>query len=145
MSRTHRSFFFVFTPDAAGFYCPVGALTSDPFRNDTTLRPYPCSPGSYCLGGVGFSEIRSGDYLYAQTCPAGFFCETARYVTGIEWEVCRRRCRTLRVVKFVGGLCCPTHSSTSLVPTTHGSSGIDRTTGTTPPQRRPHAKASVVR
>ncbi|CAM9426180.1 unnamed protein product, partial [Ectocarpus fasciculatus] len=60
-----------------GFYCPQGTVTSDPFRNDTTLRPYPCSPGSYCLGGVGFSEVRSGDYLYAQTCPAGFFCETA--------------------------------------------------------------------
>lgn len=64
----------------AGFYCPAGAVTSDPFRNDTTLRPYPCSPGSYCLGGVGFSEVRVGDYLYAQTCPAGFFCETARYI-----------------------------------------------------------------
>lgn len=62
----------------AGFYCPSGTVTSDPFRNDTTLRPYPCSPGSYCLGGVGYSEVRSGDYLYAQMCPAGFFCETAR-------------------------------------------------------------------
>ncbi|CAM9397259.1 unnamed protein product, partial [Laminaria digitata] len=60
-----------------GFYCPSGTVTSDPFRNDTTLRPYPCSPGSYCLGGVGYSEVRSGDYLYAQMCPAGFFCETA--------------------------------------------------------------------
>ncbi|CAN0083746.1 unnamed protein product, partial [Hapterophycus canaliculatus] len=54
-----------------------GTVTSDPFRNDTTLRPYPCSPGSYCLGGVGFSEVRLGDYLYAQICPAGFFCEAA--------------------------------------------------------------------
>lgn len=67
-----------FTP-VAGFYCPDGTATSDPFRNDTTLRPYPCSPGSYCLGGVGYLEVRSGDYLFAQTCPAGFFCETARY------------------------------------------------------------------
>lgn len=71
----------------AGFYCPNGTVTSDPFRNDTTLRPYPCSPGSYCLGGVGFSEVRSGDYLYAQTCPAGFFCETARYISAIFVQV----------------------------------------------------------
>ncbi|CAM9707770.1 unnamed protein product [Discosporangium mesarthrocarpum] len=63
-----------------GFYCEIGTLTSDPFRNDTTLRPYPCSPGSYCLGGVGSSEVVTGDYLYAQLCPAGFYCEAARQV-----------------------------------------------------------------
>jgi len=36
-----------------GFYCPENTITADPFRNDTTMRPYPCDPGSYCLGGVG--------------------------------------------------------------------------------------------
>ncbi|CAM9147362.1 unnamed protein product, partial [Choristocarpus tenellus] len=61
----------------SGFYCPTGTLTSEIFRNDTTLRPYPCSPGSYCLGGVGSSEVVTGNYFYAQQCPAGFFCEAA--------------------------------------------------------------------
>lgn len=81
-SNKHASSFIFFRLDilcVAGFYCQAGTVTSDPFRNDTTLRPYPCSPGSYCLGGVGYAEVRSGDYHYAQTCPAGFFCETARY------------------------------------------------------------------
>lgn len=31
----------------AGYYCPNGTMTSDPFRNDTTLRPYPCTV--HCL------------------------------------------------------------------------------------------------
>lgn len=82
----------------AGFYCSHGSVTSDPFRNDTTLRPYACSPGSYCLGGVGFLEVRSGDYLYAQLCPAGFFCETARCVFGNtkkERAYGRRACRLI--------------------------------------------------
>jgi hypothetical protein len=60
----------------SGFYCPTATVTGDPFRNDTTLRPYPCPPGSYCLGGVGYGEIRKGDYLYAQPCTPGFYCET---------------------------------------------------------------------
>ena len=60
-----------------GFYCPTGTITSDPLRNDTTLRPYPCSPGSYCMGGVGYEATRSGDFLYAQVCTEGFFCELA--------------------------------------------------------------------
>lgn len=58
-----------------GFYCSPGTLTGDPFRNDTTLRPYPCQPGSYCLGGVGHDEVVKGDYLYAQPCTPGFYCE----------------------------------------------------------------------
>ena len=61
----------------AGFYCPNGTLTSDPFRNDTTLRPYPCRPGTYCLSGVGYDEVRRYDYLYAQNCTEGFYCELA--------------------------------------------------------------------
>ncbi|GMH75263.1 hypothetical protein TL16_g06701 [Triparma laevis f. inornata] len=61
----------------AGFFCPNGTITSDPFRNDTTLRPYPCSPGSYCLGGVGSDEVRLGDFAYAQPCTEGFYCELA--------------------------------------------------------------------
>uniref|UniRef100_A0A7S2LSA9 IPT/TIG domain-containing protein n=1 Tax=Leptocylindrus danicus TaxID=163516 RepID=A0A7S2LSA9_9STRA len=61
----------------AGFYCQNGTQTSDPFRNDTTLRPYPCSPGTYCLGGTGYNEMKEGDYVYAQPCHAGFYCELA--------------------------------------------------------------------
>ncbi|CAM9134493.1 unnamed protein product, partial [Chrysoparadoxa australica] len=60
-----------------GYYCQDGTITSDPFRNDTTLRPMPCSPGSYCLGGVGSVEAVQDDYFYAQPCPAGFYCELA--------------------------------------------------------------------
>ena len=58
-----------------GFYCPNGSITSDPFRNDTTLRPFPCAPGTYCLGGVGYDEPRKGDFLHSQPCTEGFFCE----------------------------------------------------------------------
>ena len=61
----------------AGFYCKNGTITSDPFRNDTTLRPYPCSPGSFCLSGTGYSSIIDGNVLYAQPCQEGFFCESA--------------------------------------------------------------------
>ena len=59
----------------AGFFCPNGTLTTDPFRNDTTLRPYPCQPGTYCMGGVGYDTISQGDFLYAQACTEGFYCE----------------------------------------------------------------------
>ena len=61
----------------AGFYCQNGTMTSDPFRNDTTLRPYACSPGSYCLDGTGYDAIVEGNFLFSQPCPAGFFCEAA--------------------------------------------------------------------
>lgn len=57
-----------------GFYCNNGTITGDPFRNDTTLRPYPCRPGSWCPRGVGFDLVRVGDPLYAQNCTAGFYC-----------------------------------------------------------------------
>ncbi len=60
-----------------GFYCPGGTLTADPFRNDTTLRPYPCDPGTYCIAGVTSREVIRDDYNYAQPCSAGFFCEAA--------------------------------------------------------------------
>ena len=33
----------------AGFFCRNGTVTSDPFRNDTTLRPLPCRPGACVL------------------------------------------------------------------------------------------------
>ncbi|CAM9249368.1 unnamed protein product, partial [Phaeothamnion confervicola] len=62
---------------APGFYCPAGTVTSDPFRNDTTARPYPCTPGTYCPGGVGYAEVLVDNFLYAQACPAGFYCEAA--------------------------------------------------------------------
>jgi len=61
----------------AGFYCQSGTQTTDPFRNDTTHRPYPCSPGTYCLSGVGSVMIKVGDFWYAQPCTEGFFCEAA--------------------------------------------------------------------
>ena len=61
----------------AGFYCLNGTQTSDPFRNDTTLRPYPCSPGTYCASGTGYNTVKEGDFLYAQPCSAGFYCEAA--------------------------------------------------------------------
>lgn len=60
-----------------GFYCNNGTQTSDPFRNDTTLRPYPCSPGTYCLSGTGFIDVVEGNFLYAQHCHKGYFCESA--------------------------------------------------------------------
>jgi len=60
----------------AGFYCNNGTLTVDPFRNDTTLRPYPCSPGTYCIAGVGFSSVMESNFLHAQPCFQGFYCES---------------------------------------------------------------------
>jgi len=60
-----------------GYYCNTGTATGDPFRNDTTLRPYPCDAGSYCLGGVGSREVYKNDFFYAQPCTEGFFCEVA--------------------------------------------------------------------
>jgi hypothetical protein len=61
----------------AGFYCPNGTATGDPLRNDTTRRPYPCSPGTYCLSGVGENIVKKGDFFYAQPCQSGFYCESA--------------------------------------------------------------------
>lgn len=61
----------------AGYYCNNGTETIDPFRNDTTLRPYPCSPGTYCFTGVGYNTVVLGNFLYAQACTQGFYCEAA--------------------------------------------------------------------
>ena len=61
----------------AGYYCNNGTETIDPLRNDTSLRPYPCTPGTYCLSGVGYSTVKLGDFLYAQNCTEGFYCEAA--------------------------------------------------------------------
>ena len=61
----------------AGFFCQNGTITSDPFRDDTTLRPYPCSAGTYCVSGVGFPEVVKNDPLHAQNCTEGFYCEAA--------------------------------------------------------------------
>ncbi len=60
-----------------GFYCPGGSVTADPFRNDTTLRPYPCDPGTYYSAGATSREVVRDNYDYAQPCSAGFFCEAA--------------------------------------------------------------------
>lgn len=59
----------------AGYFCSNGTETIDPFRNDTTLRPYPCKPGTYCMTGVGYDSVKRGDFLYAQDCTEGFYCE----------------------------------------------------------------------
>lgn len=61
----------------AGFYCQNFTKTSDPFRNDTTLRPYACTPGTYCFVGTGFSDVREGVLGFAQPCSPGFFCDAA--------------------------------------------------------------------
>jgi hypothetical protein len=61
----------------AGFYCESFTKTSDPFRNDTTLRPYACTPGTYCFVGTGSNEVREGVLGFAQPCSPGFFCEAA--------------------------------------------------------------------
>ena len=58
-------------------YCQNGTKTSDPFRNDTTLRPYACTPGTYCFAGTGSNEVRENIIGFAQPCHAGFFCEAA--------------------------------------------------------------------
>jgi hypothetical protein len=63
----------------AGYFCPNGTSTVDPLRNDTTTRPYPCTPGTYCLTGVGYPDIKVGDFTHAQPCTEGFFCESASY------------------------------------------------------------------
>ena len=59
----------------AGYYCQNGTQTSNPFRNDTTFRPYPCPPGTFCLSGVGSDIIMLGNFHHAQPCTEGFFCE----------------------------------------------------------------------
>jgi len=59
----------------AGYFCPNGTVTVDPFRNDTSLRPYACRPGTYCLTGVGFATVKKGDFMFAQDCTEGFYCE----------------------------------------------------------------------
>jgi len=53
----------------AGFYCQNGTMTSDPFRNDTTLRPYACAPGTYCLDGTGYDVVVEGDFPLRSTLP----------------------------------------------------------------------------
>jgi hypothetical protein len=61
----------------AGYYCPNGTVTVDPFRNDTTLRPYACTAGTFCLAGTGFNSVLAGNFSYAQPCTEGFYCESA--------------------------------------------------------------------
>ncbi|KAF0732128.1 hypothetical protein Ae201684_010780 [Aphanomyces euteiches] len=63
----------------AGFFCNEGTWTSDPSEL-TPLRPYPCSPGKFCLGGV--EHDLTIDWLPStpsgatatQTCTEGTFC-----------------------------------------------------------------------
>ena len=74
LTRLHRYLaYYLFVPS----YCQNGTKTSDPFRNDTTLRPYACTPGTYCFAGTGSNEVRENSIGFAQPCHAGFFCEAA--------------------------------------------------------------------
>jgi hypothetical protein len=61
----------------AGFFCPNGTVTADPFRNDTSLRPYPCRPGTYCLAGTGYDKVDPYLPTYSKNCTPGFYCEAA--------------------------------------------------------------------
>ncbi len=54
-------------------YCLNETKPSDPFRNDTRLRPYACSPGTFCVAGTGSNEVHEGTVWFAQPCTAGFF------------------------------------------------------------------------
>ena len=69
----------MWSPDTnnSSSYCQNGTKTSDPFRNDTTLRPYACTPGTFCFAGTGSNEVQDHVVGYAQPCAAGFFCEAA--------------------------------------------------------------------
>ena len=66
----------------AGFYCPEGTLTLDP-SDPTDLRPMPCAPGTFCLGGVAHDMTvewipQNADGRTApQTCTEGAFCGAA--------------------------------------------------------------------
>lgn len=62
-----------------GFYCLEGTATSDGFRNDTRLRPYPCKPGTYCIKGVVSDTVVTGDYSHPQNCTEGFYCELGSF------------------------------------------------------------------
>ncbi|OQR94449.1 hypothetical protein ACHHYP_01279 [Achlya hypogyna] len=63
----------------SGFYCNEGTWTLDPSEL-SPLRPYPCEPGTFCLGGVEAPLVI--DWLpsvpdgatAAQTCTEGSFC-----------------------------------------------------------------------
>ena len=50
----------------AEFYCLNGTKMSDPFRNDTILRPYACSPGTFCVAGTGSNVVHEGTVGFAQ-------------------------------------------------------------------------------
>lgn len=62
-----------------GFYCLEGTATSDGFRDDTRLRPYPCKPGTYCVKGVVSDIVMTGDYRHPQNCTEGFYCELGSF------------------------------------------------------------------
>ena len=61
----------------AGYYCINDTATVDVFRNDSSLRPYPCKPGTYCLKGAISDQVPDGDFRYAQHCAAVFYNELA--------------------------------------------------------------------
>ena len=65
-----------------GYYCPEGTLTLDP-SDPTNLRPLPCPPGTFCLGGVAHNITVAwvpSEYIGAtapQHCTEGAFCRAA--------------------------------------------------------------------
>jgi hypothetical protein len=74
----------------AGHFCLANTVTADPLApldeeqllraspialNTSNFRPQPCSPGTYCLEGVGNSTTAEGVYFNPQPCNAGSYCE----------------------------------------------------------------------
>ena len=65
-----------------GYWCGEGTLTLDP--SDTTqLKPQPCKPGTFCLGGVAHDLVipwlpdAPAGVSAAQRCTEGTFCREA--------------------------------------------------------------------
>ncbi|CAN0054030.1 unnamed protein product, partial [Heterosigma akashiwo] len=67
-----------------GYWCDLGTLTLDPGA-PTPRRPYPCPPGTFCLGGVAHNV--TVDWVPAatdgatapQTCTEGAYCQEASF------------------------------------------------------------------
>ncbi|KAF0687226.1 Aste57867_20988 [Aphanomyces stellatus] len=63
----------------SGFFCSTGTWTSDPSAL-TPRRPFPCSTGSFCLGGVqhdlviDWLPVAPDGATATQTCTEGAFC-----------------------------------------------------------------------
>jgi hypothetical protein len=68
-----------------GYFCGEGTLTLDP-SDPTDLKPIPCAPGVFCLGGVyktmTIAWIPTQPYgsVAPQVCSEGTYCQTAAYL-----------------------------------------------------------------